>query len=1024
MIKQAIALLSIAVVARAHAFDAGEFAMAPGGGFLRDGKPVYLVGNIVYADPHAADYAPFFTNVPGWEWIYERPPSREQFDRLAFNATGGEVSTTWMRKYRPEKSFWQANYQIDWADVAPGYYKNGLPVFVDFTCAHWSHGGLRYVEGRAPSKDAFSAGECHFMPYSVVTDEGFALYKDMWQSGARELLANGVRPFVYELFNEPAYHDTSPTAEAAFAKLAAKLPPDASPTVKKVARMRFDEKLFARAMKRGKAALREVDPLARTCFQPLGISFGYVNPLLANETTDVVMAPTGGGDAYDALVCLAVAGDRPVVEGEAYMGATRRSHRARILVEYARGYNATYYFKWGRRARKHATWKEPDGPKKLAEQFPYECLNSAACPPEAFAGMKDAADDIAAVNDLFTPRDRGVAQSVALLVSQATERLGRAEKRPNATYAREAALALLAARLPVKAVFEEQLDAAHLAGVKLVVAAGIDATLPKTNARLREWVEKGGVLLAVENTLDQTEFGTPAKDAFVTGRDEALGKGRLVHLAKRPMSQDAPRVYRDIAATCGIEPTCVITDARTGAELPGVECAAARAADAAGLILINNDLMPRAVRVRPVSVGAKAAKPWIDVRTGQGVAQTAEGDLLVKLLPNDPVVLRTVGTGPSRSFIKMNTQTGSVPSQMGPVPMRLMGPVPNEAEFFSGLSEWFSANSPNVSTDAYWVDVATVEAVDLSRVANGALEDIFGKIPWGRQVCQGIPFEFIRIDQNDERSGVFLDQGQGAATAEVRGAVRAFDVLFAAPQDAKGELFDVTFAFTDGATAKHVISAPDDTRLVGWQNLAGKGLWLARRTRLDATREVKGVEFKARQKGVAVAAMSVERPEANPFVAAFDPKSLKVSQWGGVKLATTDDEIVMGVDDRTVNWACCSATFAKPLALTADDIASRSLVFEVNQGETPAGGLATHAAKLPQVLFRYGTADGQVKNGTYVLADRGGSVDADGSTWQELRVPLRRLVPADATSVTGFGAQFLSFDSHRAGLRLRALRIE
>ncbi len=1000
--KQILFALSVLATCSV-ALCADEFAMAPGGGFLRDGKPVYLIGNIVYADPHAADYEPFFTNVPGWEWIYERPPSREQFDRLAFNATGGEVSTTWMRKYRPEKSFWQGSYQVDWADIAPGYYKIGLPVFIDFTCAHWSHGGISYVEGRAPSKDAFSAGECHFMPYSVVTDEGFALYKEMWQSGARELLANGVRPFVYELFNEPTYHDTSSAAEAAFAKLAAQLPADAPAVAKQIARMRFDEKMFARAMARGKAALREVDPLARTCFQPLGISFGYVNPLLANETTDIVMAPTGGGDAYDALVCLAVAEGRPVIDGEAYMGATRRSHRERILVEYARGLNATYYFKWGRRARKHATWKEPDGPKKLAEQFPYECLNSAACPPEAFAGMKDAADDIAAVNDLFTPRDRGVAPSVALLVSQATERLGRAEKRPNATYAREAALALLAARLPVKAVFEEQLDAAHLKDVKLVVAAGIDATLPKTNARLRDWVEKGGVLLTVENTLDQTEFGTPAKGAFVTGRDETLGKGRLVHLAKRPMSQDAPRVYRDIAAKCGVEPTCVITDARTGAELPGVECAAARTADAAGFILINNDLMPRAVRVRPVGVGAKAAKPWIDVRTGQRVAQTAEGDLLVKLLPNDPVVLRTAAVAANeRAACATRTEQAS--------------------GFFAGLGDWFAANRPDVSTDAYWVDVATVEAVDLSRAANGALEDVFGKIPWGRQVCQGIPFEFIRIDQNDERSGVFLDQG--AATAEMRGAVRAFDVLFAAPQDAKGELFTVTFTFTDGATATHVISAPDDTRLVGWQNLAGQGLWLARRTRLDATREVKSVRFTARQKGVAVAAMSVERPEANPFVAAFDSKTLKLGQWGGVKLATTDGEIVMGVDDRTVNWACFSGTFAKPLALTADDIASRSLVFEVNQGETPAGGLATHAAKLPQALFRYRTADGQEKTGEYVRASRGGSVDADAATWQELRVPLRRLVPADATFVTGFGAQFMSFDSHRAGLRLRALRIE
>ncbi len=994
-------ILSFLILASVLPLCAEDFAFAPHGGFLRDGEPVYLIGNLVYGAPHAADYEPFFVNVPGWEWLYERPPSRGQFDRLAFNATGGEVSTTWLRKYRPEKSFWQGGFAIDWADVAPGYYANGLPVFVDFTCAGWSHGGLRPIEGRTPSKDAFSAGDCHFMPYSIVTEEGFALYREMWQSGARELLTHGVRPFVYELFNEPTYHDTSSAAEAEFAKLLAKLPDGVSPTVKKIARMRFDERIFARAMKRGKEALREVDPSARTCFQPLGISFGFVNPLLANATTDVVMSPTGGGDAYDALVCLAIAGDRPILDGEAYMGATRTSHRARILIEYARGFNATYYFKWGRRNRSEMIWREPNGPVKIAEQLPYECLNSAACPPEAFAGMKDAADDIAAVNELFTPRNRGVAQTVALLVSQATERLDRAERHPNATYTREAALALLAARLPVKAIFEEQLDAVHLEGVKLIVAAGVDATLRETNKRLLEWVEAGGVLLTVVNTLNLTECGMPAGNAFVTGRSEPLGKGRLVHFTQRPSSVAAPGEYRRIAETCGIRPTCAVADARTGEELPGVECAAAQTGTAAGFILINNDLTPRAVRVRPVSVGAKTAGTWIDVRRKSAVARTEEGDLLVRLPPGDPVVLRTVAQGSqSVRFQKAESAEG----------------------FFAGLADWFAANRTEVSTDAFWVNPSTVECVDLRRAANGALEGLFGQMPWGRRVCQGIPFEFVRVDQNDGRSGVFLDGG--SVTVDARGEVSAFDVLFAAPEGAKGALFDVRLALEDGTEEAFSFSAPDDTRIEGWRNLAGKGLWLARRTlpRSAVPRKVKSLRISSRQKGIAVAAVSMERPEANPFVAAFAAESVKVSQWGGVKLEVGDDRITMGADDGTLEWSCLSGTCATPVALTADDIASRSLVFEVNQGET-ATGPAMQSAKLPQVMLFYTKQDASPGHGPYV-ANYSNQLDADASTWQEIRIPLRRLVPTDATAVTGFGAQFRPFGSQRAGVIFRALRIE
>lgn len=119
-----------------------DVEFAPNGGFITNGIPVQLIGNLIYELPTAENYRSFPGEPLGWEWLYECPPSRAQFDRLGFNATGGEVPTDWMRKYRPEGGFWQAARQMDWS-IGDGYYKNGLPAWVDYTCAGWSR--LRFA---------------------------------------------------------------------------------------------------------------------------------------------------------------------------------------------------------------------------------------------------------------------------------------------------------------------------------------------------------------------------------------------------------------------------------------------------------------------------------------------------------------------------------------------------------------------------------------------------------------------------------------------------------------------------------------------------------------------------------------------------------------------------------------------------------------------------------------------------------------------------------------------------------------
>lgn len=974
-----------------------EFALD--GGFTENGKPVQLIGNLIYELPTEEDYRPFPGEPTGWKWLYEEPPSRAQFDRLGFNATGGEVPTAWMRKYRPEDGFWQANRTLDWS-IAAGYYKNSLPVWVDYTCAGWSHGGIAHDPKRPPAAAAFSKGDCHFLPYSLVTEEGLALYGEMWRSGAKELLAHGVQPFVYELFNEPAYDDRSEAAEEAFRRHLATLPTNRPTVADAIERRKFNLRAFAAAMARGRDIIREIDPAARTCFQPLQ-SVGFyicadIDLLAANRTTDLVVTPTGGGDAWDALILLAVAGKRPIVDGEAYLGATRASHRARILSEYARGLNGTYYFKWDRRA-KSVLWKDPDAPAKLAEQHPYCALNPASVPPEAFAGLRDAASDIAAVNDLFTPRKRGIPASVAVLVSQPTIRLCSAEGRSDAIRMREAGEALLVARLPVKAIFEEQLDDGHLNGVKLLVAAGIDATLPETNARLKRWVEAGGSLIALGKKLDRDEWGRSRPEALVPRHEnKRLGQGRVGFIDRRLSPRESAALYRSLAAKLGIRPTCRLTDVQSGEEVPEVECAAARtAAGSAGFILINHGLLPRAVRLRPVSVGGKCRR-WVDVTTKEAIAQTEKGELLVRLPPEIPVILRGEPDGENDT-------------------------APTSESFMTGLSDWMAANSgSDVSTAAYWVHADDIAPVDLRGAANCALEGTFTSVPWGRQVFAGIPFEIIRLDQNGNRSGLALDKPSRPTPLD--GAARSLAFLFTAtdPIATNGTLYACELTYRDGSRATIEIAAPEDRRVVGWQNRAGKSLFVVRKPNPKPTEPLAAIDFKSQAKGMLLAAVSLERPTAAPSVKAFQDKNLKIDAWGGLVARTESDIIQIDAPETALDWSGVAADLHTPLALAADDIAAKSLVLEVTPGETTLDRPVSRPIPVPQFQLGYATSAGEHKRGGFVWP----RIQIENGVWRTIRIPLCKLVSDGATALERLTVQFRPFGSERAGCRIRGIRIE
>ena len=1062
--------------------DSERIEIAPDGNFLVDGKPRYLLGNILYSTPSLAETA----HTPGYAdedaWIYETIPDRDYLQRLGFDTVGGEVSTSWMQEFRPEQSFYQGRRVNDWS-LASRYWKSGLPTIVDFTCASWSHGGIRFKEGRAPSRAAIPEGGAgHFMPYSLVTPEGRALYVRMWRSGAEELRDHGVHPYAYELFNEPTYEDRSPEAHAAFAELLAREWNGDAAAMDRVwgssygsfeaaaafkhpnecaglgvAWLKFRERCFASGIRLGLETIRAVDPDARVCFQPLGISFGYVNVLEANRDCGIVMSPTGGRDAFDTMLLRAIADGRPIIDGETYLGHTRASHRAAILTQWSRGLNASYYFKWERRLWE-PVMKQKNGPALLAEKFPWMALNPVCTPTEALAGLMDAKRDIVAMQDIFGPRDHGIpaAARAAVLYSQPTERLGVVAGHGNHTFTKANALALANdAHLVVDAVFEEQLPENRLDRYRLLVAAGVDATYPATIPALRRWVEAGGTLVLAQEALQLDEIARPAtgdfpgislggpckaeaqrfefrgatyetvpyrETTFANGAgwrtlatlpgghpalaERRLGKGCVYYLGVRfPNAGDEARLIAALASECGIRPICATLDPDTQSPVDGIEVQVARGADGAvGFVVCNRTLSARAVRFHPEGAEPKThaesaeaaegralserpdglAPSWpergsggveppvlLDITRRVWLAPDPEGAFLLLLDPGNPVVLRSVPSSSPNGQAVLD-QSGNPEGAEPPAP------VESYAATLARLPAWLAERSPRATAKAFSVDPARIRFLDLREVANRSYGDSVagdGKggwtdqgenhlrnAPWGPTDCNGVPFDFIRPDQNEDRACVILrSTHQPYLPAAVRGIaanLRASSLYFlhaGAWLSGGREAFRYVVHYADGTSVAIPMlcqrdfgdwwvrnrQTSENTRcLPGWVNSEGRGFHVLRWANPYPEKTIASLDIESANTGTIpiIEAISAELAPADLRAETPFSGATRIAAWGGAK--ESHDDPAGGSEDRVPRpfgvldfsdaspWASASFRWAEPYAPPAD-AARADLAFDL-----------------------------------------------------------------------------------------------
>ena len=888
--------------------EGASFEIGPNGGFLVDGKPRFLLGTLYYlafSDRTGLEPGPGYA--PEDAWIYESPPTRDYLQRLGFDAAGGEVSTSWMRKYRPEPGFKRAGRLVDW-DFATNFWHSGLPCILDFTAATWSHGGLPFDKRRGPPARAFvddPHGPCHFISYSLVTDEGRDVWRTFWRTGAEELKAHGARPFAYELFNEPRYDDRSPGAREAFAAfLSEKFGGDpaamdaawgssfgsfeAAAAFEKtgvsvglgVEWLKFREAAFEGGVKLGIETIREVDPDARFCFQPLARSADLDRVLGAEKHCQVVMTQTGGDDLWENLRLLALADGKPLVDGETYFRNSRASHRGKLVRHFAMGLDATYYFKWERRLSEVSPRNE-EGLARLFERYPWLGLNPVGTPPEALAGLMDGKRDIAAVQDLFGPRGRGLppARRVAVLSSRPTARLAEAAGLRCHALERDAALALaVGAHVPVDAIFEEQLPEGRLDRYKVLVAAGVAATYPATRGIVRDWVERGGTLILVGEAMELDEYAHPLPSDFpgIALGEELGGEPRTFRFAPvrptpRPMRTYEAAPYREISFGDGwrtlaefpdgrpivadrrvghgavvyvgarfanavgeglllsalvdnsIFPTCETVDPATGEPVPDIEVHAARGAgDAVGFVVENRGLAPRAVRFFPR--GFFQAPALADVSRRAILGSDKAGAVLLLLEPNVPVVLRGVLRGGTRSALEASlaaaprawnegasawggtthaesaenaeasggASSPSEPSaETGGEAAHSALPIEPYSEVERHAASWLAAHTTasRARAKAFSVDPARVKFLDLrdaatvpygDKVADDGKggwtdqgENCLENAPWGVTDCNGVPFDFIRPDQNGERAAVVLRSTRQPWLPEAARGIRA-----------------------------------------------------------------------------------------------------------------------------------------------------------------------------------------------------------------------------------------------------------
>lgn len=470
---------------------------------------------------------------PSEAHLYEALPDSGLAHEIGLGAIGIPCAHPWRRKFRPAPL---PRRNLPQLRKAAG----SAPIrFCDLAIAKDSHARILPMEGIRPYPESWPEPQSVSIPYSVVTDEGIALWRTIWTEDAKSDAADfrTVPPVAYRLFENAELIDYSNAAKSAertyyrarfngsnieFRKAfgsgagtlstIGRFQDQPNTLTAHILHERFLEESFLHILEDATNRLS-----APVFFQPASETPAGIDLERAAVLCTSYLAAPARTDhpLFTAKYFAALAGGKPVLSPWVSPTADSAATAAAIRRQRELGYAFTTLSparraprSWTRYHKNPETNKTELDPaateaagRASAAAFPSNWLNPYAVPPsELLKGLATASAEDA----------RPIADSpvVAILHSRASERI-RAYENPETPAPAAFAEEVLRLRPDATVLLEKDVAASGIPTETkvLVVPSSTDACSPTVLGAVRQFVARGGILAAGPKALTRNEFG-------------------------------------------------------------------------------------------------------------------------------------------------------------------------------------------------------------------------------------------------------------------------------------------------------------------------------------------------------------------------------------------------------------------------------------------------------------------------------------------------------------------------------------
>jgi glycosyl hydrolase family 42 (putative beta-galactosidase) len=597
------------------------------GTFYSEGKPTFILGpwlDLLYENSKSKIPIKEFQNDRAYNNYFDYNIAAEK----GFN-TCHPMMLIWytLQRMQPESKYLKYKSYVRGAKYFSTFIKNlkDMPLVVDFSSIGLNN---KSVVEKFPKESMQQNPNWHdFVPFCPEHPVGKKVYMDFWEENTKLILKLGANPWIYELFNEPAYDCRCKYNKKMFIEWLKKrygnleecnkvwggdfksFDEMISSTVFErqkglwVDWRKFIEDRWCEILLEGKSAIKKIDTrkdIYFSCQRAISKSFfttcmGYDEYKIARvmdvvntegsirfyegktfKSDDPMEAHNSGAMAKMLDCSRAAAEGKPVIDTEQSTKRfdekgkripSKRSDLNLMLWNQAiHGSSLTMLYCWVK-----SQWGWPTKDLKGAKDFLHQPRRAWAqgtlLNPYAYPkGVLDGIKDFKEEIDKLSEivmPRPRIKGTVALLLSNPTRRASNSIIDPFSNYYSS----LAASHYPMDIIYEEQLSKGYAKKYKAVISPVCNYILPDTSKQLQEYVKNGGTLILQGMDLSFDEYGKPAANNSFIGL-----KTRVALDMPLPFSEKLDGI--SIKGSIGVKTTCsdAVILLESNRKLPLITC--------------------------------------------------------------------------------------------------------------------------------------------------------------------------------------------------------------------------------------------------------------------------------------------------------------------------------------------------------------------------------------------------------------------------------------------------------------------